>query len=69
MDKLRFLQNVNAKDIWVRTTTEDRTYQVAGGMLYGMDNSMDNQPFKVHNEPTPVRNTSTLLLISPKLHN
>ncbi|KAF8484365.1 phosphoglycerate mutase-like protein [Gautieria morchelliformis] len=54
IDKLKFLQNINAKDIWVRTTTEDRTYQVAGGMLYGMDNSVDNQPFKVHNEPASI---------------
>ncbi|KAF8588877.1 phosphoglycerate mutase-like protein [Ramaria rubella] len=54
IDKLGFLKNVNKDDIWVRTSTEDRTYQVAGGMLYGMDHSVDGQVFKVHNQPATI---------------
>jgi hypothetical protein len=53
-DKLKFFKDVNPNDIWVRTSTEDRTYQVAGGILYGIDASLDQQVFKVHNEPATV---------------
>ncbi|KAF8517913.1 phosphoglycerate mutase-like protein [Hysterangium stoloniferum] len=54
MDKVRFLKAVDENDIWIRTSTEDRTYQVAGGWLYGMNPSLDNVPFKVHNEPASI---------------
>lgn len=62
IDKLKFLRGVNTEEIWVRTSTEDRTYQVAGGLLFGMDSSVNNEPFKVHNEPASVRTSSVLLL-------
>jgi len=52
--RLKFLKDVNPTDIWVRTSTEDRTYQVAGGLLYGVDASVDQKVFKVHNQPAAV---------------
>jgi len=54
MDKLNFLKTIDENDIWIRTSTEDRTYQVAGGWLYGMKPSLDNVPFKVRNEPATI---------------
>ncbi|EIN05099.1 phosphoglycerate mutase-like protein [Punctularia strigosozonata HHB-11173 SS5] len=35
--KLGFLKTVNQKDMYIRTSTEDRTQQVASGLLFGMD--------------------------------
>jgi hypothetical protein len=41
-------------ELYIRTSTETRTFQVAGGMLYGMDPSRGGNPFKVHNQPNTV---------------
>ncbi|KAI0791129.1 phosphoglycerate mutase-like protein [Abortiporus biennis] len=49
--RLGFLQSVNEKDIYVRTSTETRTFQVAGGMLTGMDHSLAGKPFSVTTQP------------------
>lgn len=49
--KLGFLNVVDDKHLYVRTSTETRTFQVAGGMLYGMDPNVRNNAFKVHNQP------------------
>jgi hypothetical protein len=49
--KLGFLNVVDDKHLYVRTSTETRTFQVAGGMLYGMDPNVQNKSFKVHNQP------------------
>ncbi|KIJ59604.1 hypothetical protein HYDPIDRAFT_33044 [Hydnomerulius pinastri MD-312] len=49
--KLGFLEHVNQEDIYVRTTTEVRTYQVAGGLLYGMDPSTVKQRWPVYTQP------------------
>ncbi|KIJ51212.1 hypothetical protein M422DRAFT_158528 [Sphaerobolus stellatus SS14] len=54
INKLKFLKEVDQTEIYVRTSTEDRTYQVAGGMLFGMDPSVDGKAFKVHNEPASI---------------
>jgi hypothetical protein len=53
--KLGFLKAVDEKTLHVRTSTETRTFQVAGGVLYGMDKSMARRPFKVHTQPDNVR--------------
>jgi 2-phosphoxylose phosphatase len=52
--KLGFLNKVNEHELYIRTSTETRTFQVAGGMLYGMDPHTVKQPFKVHNQPANV---------------
>lgn len=49
--KLGFLNSVNEKDIFIRTSTETRTFQVAGGMLVGMEPSMKNKQFPVVTQP------------------
>jgi hypothetical protein len=52
--KLGFLKTVDERTIHVRTSTETRTFQVAGGLLYGMDRSIAHRPFKVHTQPDNV---------------
>lgn len=54
-DTLGFLETVNQNDILVRTSTEDRTIQVAGGVLFGMDPETATQTWKVVTQPSPVR--------------
>ncbi|CAL1698559.1 unnamed protein product [Somion occarium] len=49
--KLRLLHSVNEKDIFVRTSTATRTFQVAGGMLTGMDPALARQSFPVVTQP------------------
>jgi hypothetical protein len=61
-DKLHFLTEVDEDQLYVRTSTETRTFQVAGGMLYGMDKRMAAKTFKVYTQPSVVR--SFLLLPS-----
>ena len=56
-DKLGFLKTVNENDIFIRTSTETRTFQVAGGLLAGMDPGMIGRPFPVTTQPAPVRTT------------
>lgn len=53
-DKLKFLEEIDSSTVWVRTSTEDRTYQVAGGMLFGMNPNLSKQPFKVVTEPASI---------------
>jgi hypothetical protein len=59
--KLRFLKNVDEKDIFIRTSTETRTSQVAGGLLFGMDSSSVRGSFKVHNQPGNARTIEPIL--------
>jgi hypothetical protein len=49
--KLGFLESVNQEDIYIRTSTEPRTFQVAGGMLFGMDQNTAKQDFAAHVQP------------------
>ncbi|KAH9851200.1 phosphoglycerate mutase-like protein [Lenzites betulinus] len=51
---LRFLTSVDERDIFVRTSTETRTFQVAGGLLVGMDPSMSTKTFPVTTQPSPI---------------
>ncbi|KAI5999955.1 phosphoglycerate mutase-like protein [Pisolithus albus] len=50
-EKLGFLDHVNEKDIYIRTSTEPRTHQVAGAMLYGMDPDTAGKQWSVHMQP------------------
>ncbi|KAI0071352.1 phosphoglycerate mutase-like protein [Panus rudis PR-1116 ss-1] len=52
--KLGLLRSVNQQDIFVRTSSETRTFQVAGGMLTGMDASFANKDFPVVNQASPI---------------
>jgi 2-phosphoxylose phosphatase len=57
--KLYFLKTVNPDDIHVRTTTEVRTHQVAGAMLFGIDptTGMSRRPWPVYTQPEGVSNS------------
>jgi len=66
-DKLSFLKTVNEKDIFLRTSNELRTHQVAGGLLYGMDPNVQATTFPVHCQPdhvyfTPLRPSELTIL-------
>ncbi|KAF8552843.1 phosphoglycerate mutase-like protein [Imleria badia] len=50
-DELGFLDTVDPRDIYVRTTTEVRTQQVAGAILYGMDPSTIGRRWPVYTQP------------------
>jgi 2-phosphoxylose phosphatase len=52
--KLGFLQEVNERQLYIRTSTETRTFQVAGGMLYGMNKKLATNTFKVYTQPDVV---------------
>ncbi|KAI0633152.1 phosphoglycerate mutase-like protein [Trametes polyzona] len=52
--ELGFLTSVNERDIFIRTSTETRTFQVAGGILVGMDPRMSTQTFPVTTQPSPI---------------
>jgi 2-phosphoxylose phosphatase len=54
-DRLGFLDAVDPCEIWIRTSTEDRTMQVAGAMLAAMDPQRAGQPWAVHTQPASVR--------------
>jgi hypothetical protein len=56
--KLGFLKRVDEKTLHVRTSTSTRTFQVTGGLLYGMDKSIARRSFKVHTEPSNVSTDS-----------
>ena len=45
---------MDEKDIFIRTSTETRTFQVAGGVLVGMDPAMEGKQFPVTTQPAPV---------------
>ncbi|OBZ74558.1 ER membrane protein complex subunit 1 [Grifola frondosa] len=53
-DKVGFLHSVNEKDIFIRTSTETRTMQVAGGLLTGMDPAVASRTFPVTTQPSPI---------------
>ncbi|KAI6098881.1 phosphoglycerate mutase-like protein, partial [Pisolithus croceorrhizus] len=48
---LGFLEHVNEKEIYIRTSTEPRTHQVAGAILYGMDPDTAGKQWSVHMQP------------------
>ncbi|KAG6372592.1 phosphoglycerate mutase-like protein [Boletus reticuloceps] len=50
-DKLGFLNTVDPRDIHVRTSTEVRTHQVAGAILYGMDPSTIGRQWPIYTQP------------------
>ncbi|KAI0758759.1 phosphoglycerate mutase-like protein [Fomes fomentarius] len=52
--KLGFLTSVTEKDIFIRTSTETRTFQVAGGLVVGMDPARAGKPFPVTTQPSPI---------------
>jgi 2-phosphoxylose phosphatase len=54
-DHLGFLRAVDPNEIWVRTSTEDRTMQVAGAMLAAMDPFVAGLPWPVYTQPASVR--------------
>ena len=54
-DHLGFLRVVDPNEIWVRTSTEDRTMQVAGAMLAAMDPFVTGLPWPVYTQPASVR--------------
>jgi hypothetical protein len=58
-EKLGFLKSVSEKDIFVRTSVETRTMQVASGLLVGFDPSFATKTFPVTTQPSPVRRTIT----------
>lgn len=60
-DKIGFLTSVNTRDILVRTSTEDRTQQVAGGLLFGMDPSTAGTSWPLHTQPENVLLLTTLI--------
>ena len=61
-------EGVTPSNIYVRTSTEDRTYQVAGGMLFGMDPKTQNVQWQVHVQPSTVSSSFfTAACISEKL--
>ncbi|KAH7888873.1 phosphoglycerate mutase-like protein [Phlebopus sp. FC_14] len=49
--KLNFLTRVNQGEIHVRATTEVRTHQVAGAILYGMDPSTRKERWPIRTQP------------------
>ncbi|EJD04724.1 phosphoglycerate mutase-like protein [Fomitiporia mediterranea MF3/22] len=52
--KLGFLENVDEADILVRTPTEPRTKEVAGGFLFGMDPRTAAKPWNVVTQPSVI---------------
>lgn len=55
--KVPFLHDgVNEKDVYIRTSNSDRTYQVAGGLLHGMGH---HGAFPVHTQPSNIVRTSS----------
>ncbi|TCD60758.1 hypothetical protein EIP91_009551 [Steccherinum ochraceum] len=52
--KLKFLSSVNTKDFFVRTSTSTRTFEVASGMLVGMDPKVVGKTFPVHTQPSTI---------------
>ncbi|KAI0040100.1 phosphoglycerate mutase-like protein [Auriscalpium vulgare] len=52
--KLGFLRSVDQSEIWVRTSTEDRTMQVASGMLFGMDPATAERSWPVFTQPSTI---------------
>ncbi|PCH43274.1 phosphoglycerate mutase-like protein [Wolfiporia cocos MD-104 SS10] len=53
-EKLGFLTTINEYDIFIRTSTETRTFQVAGGLLQGMDPGMATKTFPVTTQPSVI---------------
>ena len=53
-DRLGLVGAVEPSEIWVRTSTEDRTMQVAGAMLAAMDPLVAGLPWPVYTEPASV---------------
>lgn len=54
-DKVGFLHTVDERDIYVRTSVADRTFQVASGFLFGMDLATVHKSWPVFTEPSVVR--------------
>ncbi|KAI0262811.1 phosphoglycerate mutase-like protein [Gloeopeniophorella convolvens] len=52
--KLGFLREVSQDEIWVRTSTEDRTMQTAGALLAAMDARIAGQRWPVHTQPSSI---------------
>ncbi|EJF61411.1 phosphoglycerate mutase-like protein [Dichomitus squalens LYAD-421 SS1] len=52
--KVGFLKHVTEKHIFVRTSVETRTMQVAGGFVAGMDPAFASKTFPVTTQPSPI---------------
>ncbi|KAH0835629.1 phosphoglycerate mutase-like protein [Lanmaoa asiatica] len=50
-NELGFLDTVDPQDIHIRTSTEVRTHQVAGAILYGMDPSTIGRRWPIYTQP------------------
>ncbi|KAF8320479.1 phosphoglycerate mutase-like protein [Clavulina sp. PMI_390] len=48
-----FIQSINHQDIYIRTSNSDRTYQVSGGLLFGMDPKFSDS-FQVFTQPSHI---------------
>lgn len=57
-DHLGLVHAVDPSEIWVRTSTEDRTMQVAGAMLAAMDPLVAGLPWPVYTQPASARSRS-----------
>lgn len=64
-DRLEFLTVVDPTEIWLRTSTEDRTLQVAGAILAAMDPRASGKPWNVHTQPASVCST---VAMKPNTH-
>ncbi|KAJ3529634.1 hypothetical protein NM688_g7829 [Phlebia brevispora] len=53
-EKLGFLESVNENDIFVRTSVETRTMQVASALLVGMEPTLASKQFLVTTQPSPI---------------
>ncbi|KAI0054788.1 phosphoglycerate mutase-like protein, partial [Artomyces pyxidatus] len=51
---LGFLNQVDESEIHIRTSTEDRTMQVASGMLFGMDPASAQRSWPVYTQPSTI---------------
>lgn len=54
------IESVNEEDLYIRTSNSDRTYQVTGGLLFGMDPNFPHS-FQVHTQPSNVGHAITEL--------
>ena len=50
-------RGINEKDVYFRTSNSDRTYQVSGGLIAGMDGHTSPGNFPVHTQPSNMDDT------------
>ena len=57
------MHTVDERDIYVRTSVADRTFQVASGFLFGMDPATAHKSWPVFTEPSVVRASICLVYL------